>query len=90
MYQIITTIIGAVFLPIIWLYILKAPYKMFLWIGLKMQKPFSCGLCLSFWISFISLFLQTKFIDAIFISSAVPFIYLWMEDLITNKWELND
>lgn len=88
MYQTIVTIIGAVFLPIIWVYILKAPVMFYRHTGLKMQKPFSCGFCLSFWISFFSLLFKTNFIDAIFISSIVPFIYLYAEDLITNKWEL--
>lgn len=87
MYQIITTIVGAVFLPIIWLFILKVPYKLLLWTGLKIQKPFNCGFCLSFWITFFSLLLQTNFIEAIFISSGVPFLYLMVEDFLTNKFE---
>jgi hypothetical protein len=88
MYQEIIIIIGAIFIPILWIYVIKAPYLYLKYVGLNMQKPFNCGFCLSFWICFIFLFLQTNFIDAIFISSGVPFLYLWVEDLITNKWEL--
>jgi hypothetical protein len=43
---------------------------------------------MSFWISFFFLILKTDLISAIFISSAVPFIYLLVEAYITNKFEL--
>jgi hypothetical protein len=85
MYQEISTITGAVFLPIIYLYILKIPHYFTKYTGFKMVKPFNCGFCLSFWICLINLSMKTNFIDAIFISSATPFIYLWIEDYITNK-----
>lgn len=88
MYQEISTIIGSVFLPMIYIYILKIPNLFTKYTGFKMVKPFNCGFCLSFWISLISLSLKTNFINAIFISSAVPFIYLMIEDLITNKFYL--
>jgi hypothetical protein len=88
MYQAITCLTGGIFLPIIWLYIFKAPYHFNRITRLRMQKPFSCGFCLAFWITFFSLWLKTNFIDAIFIGSIAPFMYLYVEDLITNKWEL--
>lgn len=88
MYQAIVSLIGGIFLPIIWLYIFKAPAVMYKLTKLKMQKPLSCGFCLAFWITFFSLMFKTNFIDAIFISSIAPFMYLYVEDLITNKWEL--
>jgi hypothetical protein len=43
---------------------------------------------MSFWISFFFLILKTDLLSAIFISSAVPFIYLYVEDHFTNKFEL--
>jgi hypothetical protein len=88
MYQEISIIIGSVFLPIIYIYIIKFPVKFEKYTKLKMVKPFNCGFCLSFWVALISLSLKTNFIDSIFISSAVPFIYLWVEDLLTNKFML--
>jgi len=88
MYQAIISLIGGVFLPIIWLYILKAPKTYYRWTKLNMDKPFNCGFCLSFWITFFSLWLKTNFMDAIFIGSMAPFMYLYVEDFITNKWEL--
>jgi hypothetical protein len=43
---------------------------------------------MSFWISFFFLILKTDLLEAIFISSIVPFIYLYVEDHFTNKFEL--
>jgi hypothetical protein len=43
---------------------------------------------MSFWISLFFLVLKTDLLEAIFISSAVPFIYLYVEDHFTNKFEL--
>jgi hypothetical protein len=43
---------------------------------------------MSFWISLFFLVLKTDLLSAIFISSAVPFIYLYAEDHFTNKFEL--
>lgn len=88
MYQEVHLVIGSVFIPLIYIYIIKVPTLFFKLTGKKMVKPFNCGFCLSFWISLITLCLKTNFIDSIFISSAVPFIYLWAEDLITNKYIL--
>lgn len=88
MHQEVITITGSVFLPIIYLYILKIPNYFTKYTGIRMVKPFNCGFCLSFWICLFTLSLKTNFIDAIFISSITPFIYLWIEDLITNKFIL--
>ena len=88
MYQEMYLVIGSVFIPMIYIYIIKIPSLFTKYTGKKMVKPFNCGFCLSFWISLISLSLKTNFIDSIFISSAVPFIYLWAEDFITNKFYL--
>ena len=88
MYQEVIALTGSVFIPIIYLYILKIPQGITKRTGIKLRKPFNCGFCLSFWICLISLSLKTNFVDAIFISSSAPFIYLWMEDLITNKYIL--
>lgn len=88
MYKEVIVIIGSVFLPIIYIYIIKFPTLFERYTKLKMVKPFNCGFCLSFWISLISLSLKTNFVDSIFISSIVPFIYLYVEDSLTNKFIL--
>jgi len=88
MYQTITILLGAIFLPMLWLHILKVPTKLLIKTGLRVVKPFGCGFCLSFWIAFFSFMFQTNLLNSIFISSAVPFMYLYIEDLITNKFEL--
>jgi hypothetical protein len=88
MYQEISLIIGSIFLPIIYIYIIKFPLLFEKYTRIKMVKPFNCGFCLSFWTALISLSIKTNFIDSIFISSAIPFIYLYVEDLITNKFIL--
>lgn len=88
MYQGLVSVLGAIGLTLIWFYILKAPFHFKKWTGLNMQKPFSCAFCMSFWICFFSLLVKTNLLEAIFISSITPFMYLYVEDLITNKWEL--
>jgi len=88
MYQIAVSVLGSVGLTLLYFYILNLP-KFFKEVtGRKLVKPFSCSFCLSFWISFFFLILKTDLLSAIFISSAVPFIYLLVEAYITNKFEL--
>lgn len=88
MYQIAASILGSVGLTLLYFYILNFP-KFFMEVtGRKLVKPFSCSFCMSFWISFFFLVLKTDLLEAIFISSAVPFIYLYVEDNFTNKFEL--
>ena len=88
MYQIAVGVLGSVGLTLLYFYILNLP-KFFKEVtGRKLVKPFSCSFCMSFWISFFFLILKTDLISAIFISSAVPFIYLLVEAYITNKFEL--
>ena len=88
MYQIAVGVLGSVGLTLLYFYILNFP-KFFKEVtGRKLVKPFSCSFCLSFWISLFYLVLKTDLLSAIFISSAVPFIYLWIEQYITNKFQL--
>jgi hypothetical protein len=88
MYQITVGVLGSVGLTLLYFYILNLP-KFFKEVtGRKLVKPFSCSFCMSFWISFFFLILKTDLLEAIFISSAVPFIYLYVEDHFTNKFEL--
>ena len=88
MYQIAVGVLGSVGLTLLYFYILNFP-KFFKEVtGRKLVKPFSCSFCMSFWISLFYLVLKTDLLSAIFISSAVPFIYLWIEQYITNKFEL--
>jgi small-conductance mechanosensitive channel len=88
MYQIAVSVLGAIGITLIYFYILNFP-KFFKEVtGKKLVKPFSCSFCMSFWISLFYLVLKTDLLSAIFISSAVPFIYLWIEQYLTNKFEL--
>jgi hypothetical protein len=88
MYQIAVGVLGSVGLTLLYFYILNFP-KFFKEVtGKKLVKPFSCSFCISFWISLFYLVLKTDLLSAIFISSAVPFIYLWIEQYLTNKFEL--
>lgn len=88
MYQIAVGVLGSVGLTLLYFYILNFP-KFFKEVtGRKLVKPFSCSFCMSFWISLFYLVLKTDLLSAIFISSAVPFIYIWIEQYITNKFEL--
>ena len=88
MYQIAVGLLGSVGLTLLYFYILNLP-KFFKEVtGRKLVKPFSCSFCMSFWISFFFLILKTDLLEAIIISSAVPFIYLYVEDYLTNKFQL--
>jgi hypothetical protein len=88
MYQIAVGVLGSVGLTLLYFYILNFP-KFFKEVtGRKLVKPFSCSFCMSFWISFFFLILKTDLLEAIFISSAAPFIYLYVEDHFTNKFQL--
>lgn len=88
MYQAAASILGSIGITLIYFYILNLPKKFNEVTGRNLVKPFSCSFCMSFWISLFFLILKTDLLSAIFISSAVPFIYLFVEDLITNKFEL--
>jgi hypothetical protein len=88
MYQAITSILGAVFISLIWVYIIKAPIFLYKITKIKIGKPLNCGFCMAFWLCFFYMLLKTNLMDSIFISSIAPFLFLYVEDFITNKWEL--
>lgn len=88
MYQGLISLLGSVFISMLWTYILKVNVKFYNITGLKLGKPFTCGFCLSFWLCFISLVLKTTLINSIFISSISPFLFLIIEDYYTNKFRL--
>jgi len=88
MYQIAVGLLGSVGLTLLYFYILNIPSLFTKFTKRKLDKPFSCSFCMSFWISLFYLVLKTDLLSAIFISSAVPFIYLWIEQYLTNKFEL--
>jgi hypothetical protein len=88
MYQIAASILGSVGITLLYFYILNIPALFYKFTKRKLVKPFSCSFCMSFWISLVYLTLKTDLLSAIFISSAVPFIYLWIEQYLTNKFEL--
>jgi hypothetical protein len=81
-------VLGSVGITLIYFYILNFP-KIFKKVtGRNLVKPFSCSFCMSFWISLLFLILKTDLLNAIFIGSVTPFVYLIIEDYFTNKFEL--
>lgn len=88
MYQAAVGLLGSIGLTLIYFYILNLPKKFKEVTGRKMVKPFSCSFCMSFWICLSYLLWNTSFVEAIFIGSTTPFIYLLIEDYLTNKFEL--
>ena len=88
MHQITASVLGSVGLTLLYFYTINIPALFTKFTKRKLVKPFSCSFCISFWISLFYLVLKTDLISAIFISSAVPFIYLWIEQYITNKFQL--
>lgn len=88
MYLAAVGILGSVGITLIYFYILNFP-KIFKKVtGRNLVKPFSCSFCMSFWISLLFLILKTDLLNAIFIGSVTPFVYLIIEDYFTNKFEL--
>ena len=81
-------ILGSVGITLIYFYILNFPKKFKEVTGRKLVKPFSCSFCMSFWVSLFFLILKTDLLNAIFIGSCTPFVYLVIEDYFTNKFEL--
>ena len=88
MYQIAVGVLGSIGITLIYFYILNLPKKFKEVTGRKLVKPFSCSFCMSFWICLSYLLWNTSFVEAIFIGSTTPFIYLLVEDYITNKFQL--
>lgn len=88
MYQAAVGLLGSIGITLIYFYILNLPKKFKEVTGRKMIKPFSCSFCMSFWICLSYLLWNTSFVEAIFIGSTTPFIYLLIEDYLTNKFEL--
>lgn len=81
-------VLGSIGITLIYFYILNFP-KIFKKVtGRNLVKPFSCSFCMSFWISLFFLILKTDLLNAIFIGSCTPFVYLIIEDYFTNKFEL--
>jgi hypothetical protein len=88
MYLAAIGVLGSVGITLIYFYILNFP-KIFKKVtGRNLVKPFSCSFCMSFWISLLFLILKTDLLNAIFIGSCTPFVYLLIEDYFTNKFEL--
>jgi len=81
-------ILGSVGITLIYFYILNIPRVFKNITGRNLVKPFSCSFCMSFWISLFFLILKTDLLNAIFIGSCTPFVYLVIEDYFTNKFEL--
>ena len=88
MYQIAVGVLGSIGITLIYFYILNLPKKFKEVTGRKMVKPFSCSFCMSFWICMSYLLWNTSIVEAIFIGSTTPFIYLLIEDYLTNKFQL--
>ena len=88
MYQAAVGLLGSIGITLIYFYILNLPKKFKEVTGRKLVKPFSCSFCMSFWICLSYLLWNTSFVEAIFIGSTTPFIYLLIEDYLTNKFQL--
>jgi hypothetical protein len=88
MYQAAVAILGSIGLTLIYFYIINFPRIYKVSTGRFLGKPFSCSFCMSFWICLSYLLWNTTILEAIFIGSITPFIYLFVEDYITNKFEL--
>jgi hypothetical protein len=88
MYLAAVSVLGSVGITLIYFYILNIPRIFKKITGRNLVKPFSCSFCMSFWISLLFLILKTDLINAIFIGSCTPFVYLIIEDYFTNKFEL--
>lgn len=88
MYQAAVGVLGSIGITLIYFYILNLPKKFKEVTGRKLVKPFSCSFCMAFWICLSYLLWNTNFVEAIFIGSTTPFIYLLIEDYFTNKFEL--
>jgi hypothetical protein len=88
MHQIAIGILGSAGITLLYFYIFNIPAKFKKLTGGRLGKPFNCSFCLSFWISLAYFLWNTTMLDAIFISSLTPFIYLLIEEYLTNKFEL--
>jgi hypothetical protein len=88
MYHAAAGVLGSIAITLIYFYILKVPVIFTKLTKRKLVKPFSCTFCLSFWISLVYLILKTDLLSAIFISSCTPFVYLIIEDYLTEKFAL--
>lgn len=88
MYQAAVGVLGSIAITLIYFYIINIPRHWKVTTGRNLGKPFGCAFCMSFWISLTYLLFNTTILDAIFIASTTPFIYLLVEDHITNKFQL--
>lgn len=88
MYQAAVSVLGSIGITLIYFYIINVPAIFKKVTKRKLVKPFSCSFCMSFWISFFYLILKTDLLSAIFIASTTPFIFLFVENAFTQKFEL--
>lgn len=86
MYHAAAGVLGSIAITLIYFYILKIPVIFYKLTNRKLVRPFSCSFCLSFWISLAFLIFKTDLIDSIFIASTTPFVYLIIEDYLTEKF----
>jgi len=84
MYSSIFGVLTSPFMVLIYFYILKIPNLLRNY-DLSM-KPFNCGFCMTFWICFLYEITKNNLVDALFISSISPFIYIYIEDKFLEKW----
>jgi hypothetical protein len=88
MYKTIIGILGGISLSLLYYYFLEIPKLITKLCGIKLVKPFSCPFCMSFWLSFIYNTFNTdcNFIDAVYVSTITPILYLFIEEQILKKW----
>jgi hypothetical protein len=88
MHQITIGILGSIGITLIYFYIVNVPAIYMRLTRKKLGKPFNCSFCMCFWTSMIYFICNTQLDEAIFLGSATPFIYMIVEEHITNKFEL--
>jgi len=88
MHQITVGILGSIGITLIYFYIVNVPAIFMRVTSRKLVKPFSCSFCMCFWTSIIYFLCNTQLDEAIFLGSATPFIYMIVEEHITNKFQL--
>lgn len=87
MYKAVIGILGSISLSLLYYYILQIPKKITTFTKIKLRKPFSCPFCMSFWFNIVyQLISGQSIIDALFISTITPFLYLISEDKFLSKW----
>ena len=88
MYQAAVGVLGSIGITLIYFYIVNVQKVVRNVFRFNLPKPFSCSFCMSFWFSMAYMICHVDLVEAVYTSSIAPFIYLYVEDYVTNKWQL--